>query len=155
MASTRQSLSFVLQADRFLLSVARERIRSWLDRVAWPVRDQEAAALVVTEAMTNAIEHGFTRGPPGGSADSCVSVQIHVVPTDADRRRLVIAVHDNGGWKQPTPDSDGGLGLLLVGHLGDDLWVQGRDDGTTLVFTGHAQPEAGDAVREDPDELGG
>jgi hypothetical protein len=45
MASTRQSLSFVLQADEFLLSVTRERIRFWLDRVAWLVRDQEAAAV--------------------------------------------------------------------------------------------------------------
>jgi anti-sigma regulatory factor (Ser/Thr protein kinase) len=139
-AGKPQSLSIVSQADSASLSVVRERVTSWLERVDWPAGDQYAAIFVVNEAVTNAIEHGFGWPPHRAPAGGCVWVQVDIEPSDSDHRRLVIAVTDNGGWKQPSKRRFGDrLGLLVMGRLGEDLWVDGRPDGTTLVFTGHPQ----------------
>ena len=62
-------------------------------------------------------------------------VQIDVVPADVAHRRLVIAVQDNGGWKRPEIQTVDGLGLLLMDNLGEDLWIDGQADGTTVIVT--------------------
>jgi len=132
-----RTLSFELRPVPFTLSLARERVGSWLDDVGWPERDRDVAVAVVNEAVTNTIENGFGCGD--ASAECRVQVQIDVVPADVAHRRLVIAVQDNGGWKRPEIQTVDGLGLLLMDNLGEDLWIDGQADGTTVIVTVHAQ----------------
>ena len=80
--------------------------------------------LVVTELVTNSVEHG------GGSA----SVRCWV-----GDGYLVCEVRDGGtladplaGRRPAAPGQNRGRGLLLVNHLADLVRIHTRDDGTTL-----------------------
>jgi serine/threonine-protein kinase RsbW/stage II sporulation protein AB (anti-sigma F factor) len=79
--------------------------------------------LAVSEAVTNAVLHGY-RGEQSGM----VQVQAGV-----ERGRLVCVVRDFGVGMSPNPDSPGlGLGLPLIGRVADDLRIEG-DPGETVV----------------------
>jgi anti-sigma regulatory factor (Ser/Thr protein kinase) len=93
--------------------------------------------LLTSELVTNAIRHG-----------TC--------PEDENRIELVLwpadghywlAVSDPGTGKpvvgHPTPDSEGGRGLLLVDHLATTWTVRPRPTRGTSVIAGLCLPEGG------------
>jgi two-component system, sensor histidine kinase PdtaS len=67
-------------------------------------------AVVLTELLQNAVEHGFPPGSPGGT----VTVELETSP-----RELVVRVHDDGAGLPPGFDSErsSGLGLTIVRTL--------------------------------------
>lgn len=106
----RPSLSVELPARP---DSAREARRLVLDALSDVAVDRDAVALVVTEAVSNAIVHGC---PPGSDATRvrlCATV-------DADTVEIEVA--DDGPGLRPRPDSPGaGLGLAIMGSLADEL----------------------------------
>jgi anti-sigma regulatory factor (Ser/Thr protein kinase) len=86
--------------------------------------DPEGIALVLTEALTNAIVHAYTDVPP---QDIEVAVEL---AADA----VVITVADSGRGMQPRSDSPGlGLGLPLIASLTQRFEVEQRPDGGTRL----------------------
>ena len=132
-------LSFRLQPTRIAPSVARRWLARWLDRVAWPPSGHDQVLLAVSEAVTNAVEHGHGVSAQGVSVEGQVLVQVRiVVGKEPDQRGLLVTVRDDGGWKQESDQPGRGLGLLLVRELSDDLQVDGREAGTTVTFSFHS-----------------
>jgi two-component sensor histidine kinase len=91
-------------------------------------------ALVLTELMQNALQHGLSR--PGTDT---VTGSLIVTAARYDGR-LTVSVADNGGGLPPgfDPDNTTSLGLqivrtLVVGELGGSLAIGARDGGGTVV----------------------
>jgi anti-sigma regulatory factor (Ser/Thr protein kinase) len=91
--------------------------------------------LAVSEAVANAVVHGYRDGTPGAVT----------VLAEADEDRLKVVVTDEGCGMSPDLGSTGaGLGLPLIAELTASMSVRparsGR--GTTLCMTFHLPPEA-------------
>jgi anti-sigma regulatory factor (Ser/Thr protein kinase)/PAS domain-containing protein len=84
-------------------------------------------ALAVSEAVTNAVIHGFIDRQPG-SVRVCVSARVD---------EIVVVVTDDGRGMQPRPDSPGlGMGLPLIGQLAALLDIrEPTGGGTELSMT--------------------
>jgi anti-sigma regulatory factor (Ser/Thr protein kinase) len=113
-----------------------ESVRAFreLAREAAASQDQaEAAALCVSELVTNALVHTRS-GLPGGT----VAVQFELLP---GCRSLHIRVQDDG-TRIPTPPTGGGLagpaesgyGLGIVATLADYWGVTPTDDGRSVTW---------------------
>jgi serine/threonine-protein kinase RsbW len=72
-------------------------------------------ALAVSEAVTNAVMHGFLDRDQG-------TVRVSVKAGDGE---IVVVVADDGRGMQPRPDSPGlGMGLPLIGQLAASLDIR-------------------------------
>ena len=90
------------------------------------VRDLDAVALAVTEAVTNAVVHAYVGAPQPG--------EVEVVVRRLDDDGLEILVCDEGRGMMPRTDSPGlGLGLPLAATLAERFEVQARSGGGTRV----------------------
>jgi anti-sigma regulatory factor (Ser/Thr protein kinase) len=87
--------------------------------------DAEDVALAVSEAVSNAVIHGFRGRGPG-------RIDVRALRDGDD---LVISVSDDGLGVTPNPDSPGlGLGLALIGSLSETVELRKDGPGTTLVM---------------------
>jgi len=98
--------------------------------------DATALALVLTELVTNAVEHGFADGGSG-------TVRVVV---DRDGHRLQVEVVDDGQGLDEGPG--GGLGTQIVSTLvanelgGSISWQSGPQGGTSVVIKVPVHPRA-------------
>ena len=77
-------------------------------------------ALAVSEAVTNAVIHGYRDGNQG---------DMRIVAC-AEPDRLVVVVRDYGCGMCPHPDSPGlGLGLSVIGRLTTEMNIERPDEG--------------------------
>lgn len=77
-------------------------------------------ALAVSEAVTNAVIHGYRDGAHG---------DMRIVAC-AEPDRLVVVVRDYGCGMSPHPDSPGlGLGLSVIGRLTTEMNIERPDQG--------------------------
>ncbi len=131
---------FVLGASWVSASIARERVSGWLRALAWPGSEREDIVLVVNEAVSNAIEHGYEVRPGAPDNPGTVAVAAHVEPVSPQRRQVVLTVRDGGRWKVPSRARFRGHGLSIMRGCGTDVQVRGGAEGTTVVFTSRAVP---------------
>ncbi|GAB6986560.1 ATP-binding protein [Nocardioides pyridinolyticus] len=117
------STTLAVSADETATRSARALVRDLC--ATGPVGPQavETAVLLVTELVSNAIEHG------GGSA---------LVEADLDRTRLRVSVADSDP-RLPSAalaaiDAERGRGLLLVEALSSRWGATPQDDGKTVWF---------------------
>jgi serine/threonine-protein kinase RsbW len=82
--------------------------------------------LAVTEACTNAIEHGYGGGGDGDEI---------LVRVSLEDDRVLVEVQDWGAGHDPgTQAGDSELGLRLIGSLMDELTVTSYASGTLVAF---------------------
>lgn len=115
-----------MTAEVALAQVAIKRIGSF---GVLPAAVATPIAMVLTELLQNAVEHGF--------AHSSGNVQV-VVSRDADRLEFTVADDGKGLPEDFDLDATGSLGLqivrtLVVGELSGRLGVAGREGGGTEV----------------------
>jgi stage II sporulation protein AB (anti-sigma F factor) len=85
----------------------------------------EAVAVAVSEAVGNALIHGYRDGGNGAVG----------ITAKLEADRVVITVEDDGVGMRPHPNAPGlGLGLPLVGRFADSLEIESRQQGTRLVM---------------------
>jgi serine/threonine-protein kinase RsbW/stage II sporulation protein AB (anti-sigma F factor) len=88
-------------------------------RIGVPQPTLDGVRLAVSEAVSNAVLHGY----PGATAGPVTVI------AEADDGELVISVLDEGGGLAPRADSPGaGLGLPLIAEVAQSVSV-GRGDG--------------------------
>ena len=111
-----------LAAEPASVSVARHRVSELVRGLGARSEDIEIA---VTEAVSNAVEHGF-RGGVGGA----IVVRIETLVPET----LAITVSDDGVGIGPNPDKEGlGLGLALIGRLASEVEIRSqRPHGTRI-----------------------
>lgn len=121
------SVSIELPPEAWTPAVCREVLDNVLQArdVAQTVRDD--LALAVTEACTNAVRHASTGG-------------VYRMEIRLDERRCVIDVCDDGpGFDpdkldHPSPDGQGGRGLLVIRAVVDHVRFRQRRPGTRLTM---------------------
>ncbi len=118
----RQSVEFAATSVRDV----RGRLARWLENLGASARTVEDARLVLSELVTNALQHA---GPlPGGTLDVAWELLDGV---------LEMSIRDGGGPDvphavDPGPLADGGRGLAIVTALTDRWWVNADSDGHTV-----------------------
>jgi serine/threonine-protein kinase RsbW len=117
----------VSDARRQVLDLAREN--------GTPDAALTGVRLAVSEAVANAVQHGYRDGTPGDVT----------VLAEADEHRLKVVVSDQGCGMSPHSGSTGaGLGLPLIAELTASMSVRpaSSGSGTTLCMTFHLPVEA-------------
>jgi serine/threonine-protein kinase RsbW/stage II sporulation protein AB (anti-sigma F factor) len=99
----------------------RSAITPWVEELGLHEEQVQAVRLCVTEAVTNAVVHGFVEREPG-------SVSVVAEP---GQDCLVVRVIDDGQGLGPRHDSPGlGMGLPLIGRFTNNVDLRVAPDGT-------------------------
>jgi serine/threonine-protein kinase RsbW/stage II sporulation protein AB (anti-sigma F factor) len=120
------ALRFLAEPDG--VAPARHAVTDLARRVGLAEEMVANIALAVSEAITNAVLHGYTDRDVG-----FIEVDARVQGPD-----LVITVTDDGGGMVPRPDSPGlGMGLPIIARLARTLDVRSPEsgNGTQLCMT--------------------
>jgi serine/threonine-protein kinase RsbW len=113
-----------LPAREESISEARHAVGAFLSSYGWSATDIQ---LAVTEAVANAVEHGYRR-----PHDGVIVLRLEtLVP-----QTLVVTVSDDGAGIGPDPESSGlGYGLALIGRLSRAFEISRREPGTAIRMT--------------------
>jgi anti-sigma regulatory factor (Ser/Thr protein kinase) len=125
-AATEQSADWTLPASPSAVGEMRRRAGTFARAAGASDEMAHAVALAVSEAVTNAVIHGYAGQDPGPVSVRC----------RADGQRVVVEVVDEGAGVGARHDSPGvGHGLATVGALAQTLDVAPRPDGPGTVVT--------------------
>ncbi|HYN96144.1 MAG TPA: SpoIIE family protein phosphatase [Pilimelia sp.] len=116
-------LERVIPADATQIAALRKDLRGWLGAHDVDEDTGHAVVLACSEAVANAIEHGYRDDPAG------VVVINAVRTTDGVQLR----VSDRGSWRPERADVARGRGLFMIRQLMDDVTVE-TDGGTTITM---------------------
>ncbi|HET6530882.1 MAG TPA: SpoIIE family protein phosphatase, partial [Actinoplanes sp.] len=120
---TEERLDRAIGADPVQIALLRKDLRGWLHTHAVDEESAQAVLLACSEAVANAIEHGYRDDPFGR-----VEVTATVSPDAVE-----IQVTDRGTWRTTEPDDARGRGLQLIRQVMDYVAVD-HDGGTTVVM---------------------
>jgi len=120
---TEERLERTIGADQMQIALLRADLRAWLatHQVEGDCRD--AVLLACSEAVANAIEHGY-RDDPFGMIDMVATVTADAVE---------VRVTDHGIWRGEVTDVARGRGLQLIQESMDEVLFD-RTDGTTVTM---------------------
>ncbi len=103
----------------------RGQIAKWLRATGIPDDLAGDIVLVVNEACTNSIEHGYRAAEPGRMR----------VCAEAKGRGISIRISDFGSWKLPDDNPRArGRGVPLMRAVSDDVTLNGTSTGTTVTM---------------------
>ncbi|GAA0548418.1 hypothetical protein GCM10010172_32810 [Paractinoplanes ferrugineus] len=120
---TEERLERSLGADRAHIALLRADLRAWLVGHGVEPDCRDPVLLACSEAVANAIEHGY-RDNPFGTIDV-----VATVTTDA----VEVRVTDHGVWRGAVADVARGRGLQLIRESMDQVMFD-RSDGTTVIM---------------------
>ncbi len=104
--------------------VARHAVMRYLEDAETPDPPLNDVGLVVSEGVTNAVNHAYPDGEPG-------EVRVHV---ELHEDELQVVIEDDGGGMMPRPDSPGlGLGLPLIATVCERFDTRTPPDGGTRL----------------------
>ena len=116
-------LNATFSASPEAVGQARHAVVGFAARAGADPGQLEAIRLAVSEAVTNAVVHGYR----SRSGDVLVTAAIA-----ADE--IWILIGDRGGGMQGHSDTPGlGLGLALIARVADEMWIAPRAEGGTEV----------------------
>jgi serine/threonine-protein kinase RsbW len=128
---TEERLDRTIGADRMQVSLLRADLRAWLAAHGVEPECRDAVLLACSEAVANAIEHGY-RDDPFGTIDVAATVTADAVE---------VRVTDRGVWRGPAVDVSRGRGLQLIRESMDQVLFD-RGEGTTVTMRlGRGEPE--------------
>jgi serine/threonine-protein kinase RsbW len=120
---TEERIERTIGADRDQIALLRADLRSWLAAHGTDEQCREAVVLACSEAVANAIEHGY-RDNPFGMIDIAATVTGESVE---------VRVADHGTWRGPVVDVACGRGLQLIQESMDQVLFD-RSDGTVVTM---------------------
>jgi serine/threonine-protein kinase RsbW len=125
MSAASDPVTWSWPAEVSSVSTARNAVVDWLRERGFSDAPLGDVALVVSEAVSNAVVHAYVGGPRG-------EVKVEVAVHDDE---LMVAIEDHGRGLSPRPDSPGlGYGLALMVAVSQRFEAHSRDrEGTRLV----------------------
>jgi len=102
------------------LSPMRVALREWLTAAGAPDGDAYDVLIAAGEAAANAVEHAY------GPVDAEFEVEGRLVNGD-----VLVAVRDNGRWREPRGENRG-RGIVLMRELMDDVRIERGEQGTAV-----------------------
>jgi anti-sigma regulatory factor (Ser/Thr protein kinase) len=126
------ALDLTLPATAHSVTVARHRLRSWLEENAPELDPVTRSDLEVawSEACSNVVRHAY--GPFEASFEARAR---------REGNQVTMTVRDTGRWRAPGNRS-GGRGLPLMEQLADELTIDRQPESTTVTMI-HELPPAG------------
>lgn len=129
-------LSLCLSAQWACPSIARDRVDRWLRAHHWPADSREDIVFVVSEAVTNSVEHGYRVDQDDVDHPGTIEVdcRIETAPTGAQFAELTI--RDHGRWRpySATEHSHRRRGIPIMRATMDQVSISGTSHGTTVVL---------------------
>jgi serine/threonine-protein kinase RsbW len=120
---TDERMERSIGADPAQIARLRKDLRVWLMSHAVDQESADAVLLACSEAVANAIEHGYRDDPFG-----TVHVSATVTPAAVEVR-----VADSGAWRTAGADAARGRGLQLIRQIMDQVALD-RGRGTTVTM---------------------
>jgi serine/threonine-protein kinase RsbW len=120
---TEERIERSLGADRANIALLRADLRAWLVGRGVEPESRDAVLLACSEAVANAIEHGY-RDDPFGMIDVVATITADAVE---------VRVTDRGTWRGAVSDVARGRGLQLIRESMDQVMFD-RTDGTTVIM---------------------
>ena len=120
---TEERIERTIGADRMQIALLRADLRTWLVAHGVQPECRDAVLLACSEAVANAIEHGY-RDDPFGTIDVVATVTAEAIE---------VRVTDHGTWRGPVADVSRGRGLQLIRESMDQVLFD-RGDGTTVTM---------------------
>ena len=120
---TDERMERSIGADPVQIARLRKDLRAWLKLHAVDEESTDAVLLACSEAVANAIEHGYRDDPFG-----TVNVSATVTPEAVE-----IRVADRGAWRTARADVARGRGLQLIRQVMDQVAFD-RGGGTTVTM---------------------
>jgi serine/threonine-protein kinase RsbW len=120
---TEERLERTIGADRMQVALLRADLRAWLVAHGVQPEHRDAVLLACSEAVANAIEHGYRDDPFG-----MIDVAATVTPGSVE-----VTVTDRGTWRGPAVDVAQGRGLQLIQESMDEVLFD-RGDGTIVTM---------------------
>ncbi|RSM51084.1 phosphatase [Actinoplanes sp. ATCC 53533] len=120
---TERRLERTIGADPVQIALLRKDLRGWLVAHAVDEESAEAVLLACSEAVANAIEHGY-RDDPLGEVDIVATVSPEAVD---------VRVADQGVWAEPEAGGSRGRGLQLIRKVMDEVAFE-HGAGTTVTM---------------------
>lgn len=117
----RVTLDVSRQSDG--LFAMRQVLRRWLSETPADEDETEDIIMACNEACENSVEHGY------GFGDDLFEVCF-----ERDGGQITISVRDQGTWQPPQDQPHRGHGLPLIRKLMDEVEVQPRPGGTTVMM---------------------
>ncbi len=117
--------TFASAKDQF--APARDRLRTWLDRIGAPEATAADIVLATNEAWTNAAAHG----------NQWRSERLVRVEAGLSHGTVVVAVSDSGQWRPPVSvntEEQRNRGHAIMATLADDVTTEPDDRGTTVTL---------------------
>jgi serine/threonine-protein kinase RsbW len=120
---TEERIERTIGAERAQIALLRADLRGWLTSHEVEEDCSDAVLLACSEAVANAIEHGY-RDDPFGTIDVAATVSADAVE---------VRVTDRGTWRGAVTDVARGRGLQLIRESMDQVNFD-RTDGTTVTM---------------------
>jgi serine/threonine-protein kinase RsbW len=120
---TEERMERRIGADPVQIALLRKDLRSWLAARGVDQESGQAVLLACSEAVANAIEHGY-RDDPFGIVEVAATVSAAAVE---------IRVSDHGSWRSAQTDVARGRGLQLIRQVMDTVAFE-RGAGTTVTM---------------------
>jgi anti-sigma regulatory factor (Ser/Thr protein kinase) len=118
-------MSWSWPAEASSVSPARHTVVDWLRQQSTPDPPLSDIALVLSEAMSNAVTHAYVGHPEPGE----IHVAVHV-----GHDEVMVAVEDHGSGLRPRPDSPGlGYGLALMMAVARRFEAESADSAGTRL----------------------
>lgn len=163
-------LHVVLPATAASVPTARHRLRAWLAGLDWPTEVAEDLEYVVSEAVTNVLDHAYR---PTDTATTATATTKNTLPSptatptenigetaaarseiveilavlqllDDGSRRVRVQVLDQGRWRPPRSDHGyRGRGLITMASMMDQISIEHATPdrpGTTITLLSRPIP---------------
>jgi serine/threonine-protein kinase RsbW len=141
--ATAAELSFVLAPTWVSASIARERVEEWLRSLRWPPGQADDLVLAVSEAVSNAVEHGYRVAVYEVDVPGRIEVDGRMTagPT-RHTRQVEFTVRDGGHWREHSGDDDRhrGHGMQIMRSCTSAMSITTDPSGTTIVLVGNPVP---------------
>jgi serine phosphatase RsbU (regulator of sigma subunit)/anti-sigma regulatory factor (Ser/Thr protein kinase) len=112
----------------------RSELKRWLTERDWPLEDGRDLILVVSEAVSNAVEHAYDPTLPAGAPKPVVAVDVEQV-VGPDGRQVRAVIEDFGVWRSvPLAKGYRGRGLAMMEFLTASCIVDHRVTGTRVTM---------------------
>ena len=127
-----------LRADLVAASVVRGELAAWLLAHSWPPAHADDLVLVLSEAVTNSIQHGYGVGVDVYDHPGIVRVSADIHTSgSAGHRHVELTIADDGRWREPTRTPRPGHGLYLMKAIAARTIIDGTPHGTTVTMHSH------------------
>lgn len=124
LAHVGRQTQFAFPASAGNVAEARGTVRAWLAATPLPPDRAQDILLAVSEALTNAVEHG--------SASSVDTVRVELL--EAPGGGCTVKVSNSGPWREAAAGGNRGRGLKIMQRLVDDIRIHNDPTGTTVTL---------------------